>query len=49
MSVTRSPRLNELRRRETIADAKRTSAIIAILCAVAAFGFVGSILIMGWR
>lgn len=49
MSATRSPRLNEIRRREDQADARKVRNIIAVLCALAAFGFVGSILIMGWH
>jgi len=35
MSVTRSPRLNEIRRREDEADSRRTKLIIAILCGAA--------------
>lgn len=49
MSVTRTPIRNEfIRRREEIADAKRTSAWIAGLLAFAAFSYVGGILLMAW-
>lgn len=45
MSVTRSPRLDEIRRRENIADAKRTSAWISGMLALAAFLFVSYIVL----
>jgi len=57
MSVTRSPiyadqlrerELQRIRRREEFADAARTTTIIGIICALAAFAFVGGILAMGW-
>ncbi|HSV24348.1 MAG TPA: hypothetical protein VLJ17_15135 [Xanthobacteraceae bacterium] len=47
MSVSRSPHLAEIRRREDQADARKVRNIIAILCALAAFSFVGAVIIMG--
>lgn len=49
MSVTRSPIHNAARRAEELADAKRTTIIIGGLCALAAFAFVGSVLLMSMR
>lgn len=44
-----SPRLTEIRRREELADERKTRAVIAVIVALAAFSFVGGILIMGWK
>ena len=49
MSVTRTPRLAEIRRREDEADAKRTAAWIATAMFLAAGGYVAAITWMVWR
>lgn len=40
MSISRTPTLAEIRRREDAADRKRTAAIIAIVSAAACFAVV---------
>lgn len=49
MSVSRSPRhSDDIRRREDVADAKRTTAIIATLCFFAAAAYVAGVVFYGW-
>lgn len=49
MSVSRSPIHNEIRRREEIADGRKTATVIAVFLALAAFSFVGGVTLMVWK
>lgn len=45
MSFSRSPRHNAIRRREELADRRKVTTFIAIVCAILAFAYVGALVL----